>query len=397
MLNFRLSDNYIPKKACVLGSTGSIGTQTLCVIRDLGLEVPLLSAGSNLDVLIPQILEFRPDTVCVRDEETAKKLSHALSTSGHRVPLILFREKDVSHAVMTADCDIIFHSVAGLAGISQAVAAAGSGKRVGMANKEAIISLGDWLTDLSDRSGGTIIPVDSEHSAVYRCMYGHPRSEVRKIVLTASGGPFYGKDREFLGSVTPELALRHPTWKMGRKITVDSATLMNKGFELIEASRLFGKGAGDIDVVVHRQSIVHSMIMFRDGTMLAQMGRPDMRDCIRYAATAPRTTELGAEPFDILEHGELTFGPVDSVNFPAVELARAALLAGGTVPCSLIAADEEAVEAFLRGRIGFTDITAYTEKTLERCENFGEATPDTVRQAESEARTICRELIGQAL
>ena len=395
MVNFRLSEGFVPEKACVLGSTGSVGTQTLCVIRDLGLEVPLLSAGSNLDVLLPQIDEFSPGTVCVKDEKTALELRSALFDRNRSLPRILFRVDEVADAIKGADCDIIFHSVSGLAGISQAVAAAASGKRVGMANKEAIISLGDLLSGLSDRSGGTIIPVDSEHSAVFRCMYKNP-TDVKRIVLTASGGPFFGRSPAYLKAVTPEMALNHPTWKMGKKITVDSATLMNKGFELIEASRLFGMDPDSIDVVIHRQSIVHSMVMLRDNTMLAQMGRPDMRDCIRYAATAPDTTELGTEPFSILDHGTLTFERPDSEAFPAVELARETLRRGGTLPCSLIAADEEAVDAFLKGKIGFADITGYTAEAVDRCGDLGEVSLETVKEAETEARARFREILNPA-
>ena len=252
------------------------------------------------------------------------------------------------------EADVIFHSVAGLAGIPSALAAADSGKRVAMANKEAVIACGDLLFEKLARSGGELIPVDSEHSALYRCLEGRSMDDVQSLLLTASGGPFHGRTAEELSRVTPEDALKHPTWKMGVKITVDSATLMNKGFEIIEAVRLFGVPEDRVDVVVHRQSIVHSLVRFEDGVMLAALGNPDMRDCIRYAATAPHAARTKEKPLDLTEIGSLTFEKPDLESFPLLGAARQAIRTGGTAPAGLIAADEEAVAAFLAGRAGFT-------------------------------------------
>ena len=393
MIRFDVRDDFSAAKAAVLGSTGSVGRQTMEILGERDICVDLLSAGGNMQILAEQVERFRPRIVSVKNGECAEKLRSILSDRSVRIPAIIFGEKETSEAIMDTEADIIFHSVSGMAGISQAIAASRTGKRIGMANKESIISLGEVLFENIEASGGELIPVDSEHSAVFRCMYGNTRNGVRKIVLTASGGPFRGHTAEELSRVTLEDTLRHPTWKMGRKITIDSATLMNKGFEIIEAVKLFGFTEDRIDVVIHPQSIVHSMIAFEDGTMLAQMGRPDMRDCIRYALTAPRAVDTWAEPLDLAEIGRLDFSRPDTSVFRALDIARAAVRKGGTCPASLITADEIAVESFEKGLIGFSDIIPAVESVLEKVPVFRDITYESVMEAFEATKKIAEEQI----
>ncbi|MBP3293368.1 MAG: 1-deoxy-D-xylulose-5-phosphate reductoisomerase [Clostridia bacterium] len=377
--------------AMVLGSTGSVGTQTLDVIRELGLDVTLLAAGRNVRLLKEQIREFRPKTVSVADEATAAELRKLL---GNDAPEILCSPDELLDAVRTTEADIIFHSIGGLEGTAAAFAAADSGKRVAMANKEAIIAAGDRIFDRIRASGGDLIPVDSEHSAVFRCLEGrHGAENLNRILLTASGGPFFGRSAEELKNVTPEEALAHPTWKMGPKITIDSATLMNKGFEIIEAVRLFGVPEDRVDVVVHRQSIIHSMVEYTDHTVLAELSHPDMRDCIRYAATAPNTTPVTSPGLDFAALGSLTFAAPDTKAFPLLDIARQAIRTGGTAPVSLIAADEEAVAAFLSKKIGFTEISSLVLETLGAVEVSYTISEESISEAARQARAVCGNLL----
>ncbi|MBR5312342.1 MAG: 1-deoxy-D-xylulose-5-phosphate reductoisomerase [Clostridia bacterium] len=379
------------EKAMVLGSTGSVGTQTLDVIRELGLEVAFLAAGRNVRLLAEQIREFHPHTVSVADEKAAADLRELL---GDNTPEIVCTPHDLLDTVRTTDADIIFHSIGGLEGTATAFAAADSGKRVAMANKEAIIAAGDLIFDRIRASGGDFIPVDSEHSAVFRCLEGRNGTvNLNKILLTASGGPFFGRSAEELKSVTPEEALAHPTWKMGPKITIDSATLMNKGFEIIEAVRLFGVPEDRVDVVIHRQSIIHSMVEYTDHTVLAELSYPDMRDCIRYAATAPGTAKVNASGLDFAKLGTLTFAAPDTEAFPLLDAARQAVRTGGTAPVSLIAADEEAVAAFLAKKIGFTEISSLVLETLGKADVSYDISEESISEAARQAREICGNLI----
>jgi len=377
--------------AMVLGSTGSVGTQTLDVIRELGLDVNFLAAGRNVNLLIEQIREFRPKTVSVADEATAVKLRE---TMGNDTPEVICSPDELLDAVRTADADIIFHSIGGLEGTATAFAAAESGKRVAMANKEAIIAAGDLIFDRIRASGGDFIPVDSEHSAVFRCLEGRASAaNLKKILLTASGGPFFGRTADELRSVTPEEALAHPTWKMGPKITIDSATLMNKGFEIIEAVRLFGVPEDRVEVVVHRQSIIHSMVEYTDNTVIAQLSYPDMRDCIRYAATAPYTAHVASPGLDFAKLASVTFAAPDSEAFPLLDAARQAVRIGGTAPVALIAADEEAVAAFLAKKAGFTEISSLVLETLGMVDVSYEISEESISEAARQAREICGNLI----
>ena len=395
MINLNPKKNFVPQTVAILGSTGSVGTQTIDIVRELGLSVDMLTAGENTTLLAEQIREFSPRLVAVGSKSAATRLTEELCESKTKAPEIIFSADEIYDAVEHTPADMIFHSVAGLSGIGYALAAAKSGKRVGMANKEAIIAAGDLIFDLMNARGGEMIPVDSEHSAIYRCLEGRDPSDIKKIILTASGGPFFGRSADELKNVTAADALAHPTWKMGKKITVDSATLMNKGFEIIEAVRLFGKPEDKVDVVVHRQSIIHSMIEYNDNTFMAQMGRPDMRDCIRYAATAPHSAKVSVPELDLTDVFKLTFEKPDTEAFPLLEAARLSVRMGGTAPTSLIAADEVAVDAFLCGRIGFNDISAFVMETLGKIEVSVDITEETVYEADRQAREICRSLINK--
>lgn len=379
--------------AAVLGSTGSVGLQTLDVADELGLEIKLLAAGRNTTLLASQIKKYSPKIAAVADEESANRLQNELSGEDAHTE-ILYKRDEVLSAIRETEADIVFHSVGGLAGLDYAYAAAESGKRVGMANKEAIIAAGDIIFDKLRESGGELVPVDSEHSAIYRLLENHDKRDIKKLILTASGGPFFFSSMEELKNVTAEQALAHPTWKMGKKITIDSATLMNKGFEIIEAVRLFGFPEDKVSVVVHPQSIIHSMVEYNDNTVTAQMGKPDMRDCIRYAATAPHSAKIAGDELDFAKLSRLTFFEPDDVKFPLMNAARAMIRKGGTAPASLIAADEEAVDEFLRGGIGFTDISSVVLETLGKISVSFNISTDNIMAAVDEARLKCRETIG---
>ncbi len=387
MINLCPKRDFSAKKAVILGSTGSVGTQALDIVRELGIEVTMLAAGENTTLLAEQIREFSPKTVAVGSESAAKRLKSECDFAGE----IIFDKNEVYSAIRETDADVIVHAVSGLLGIGYALAASESGKRVAMANKEAIISVGDIICDKLEKYHGEMIPVDSEHSAIYRCLSGHAdTSEVKKILLTASGGPFLGYTKEELSKVTVEKALEHPTWKMGRKITVDSATLMNKGFEIIEAVRLFGVTENKIEVLIHPQSIIHSMVEYNDNTVIAQMGRPDMRDCVRYAMTAPKISSVIGEGLDFAKIGSLIFSSPDTEAFPLLEAARTAINMGGCAPTALIAADEEAVDAFLKKQIGFTDISSLVIETLENLDVSYDMSIEAVAESDKAAREMCR-------
>lgn len=358
------------KTVAVLGSTGSIGTQALDVVRETGLSVILLAAHKNAALLAKQISEFHPKRAICADRETADRV-RSLCDLGDT--FLAFGGDALDEALLAGSADLTVHAIAGLAGLRSAFTAARSGTRLCMANKEALICAGELIFAALRESGGELVPVDSEHSAIFQCL-AENRAEptdraasaknVRRLILTASGGPFFGVDKCELAKVTPERALAHPTWKMGPKITVDSATLMNKGFEIVEAARLFGVPHDKVDVVVHRQSIIHSMVEYTDNTVIAQLGTPDMRSAIRYSFTYPeRGTSLN-EPLDLISLGALTFERPDAKTFPLLDAGRLAFDMGGTAPCALIGADEVAVDAFLRGKLVFVHIPDVVLETL---------------------------------
>lgn len=367
----------------VLGSTGSVGTQTMDVVRELGCAVSLLSGWSNTPLLLEQIRAFHPETVYVRDEAACETIRAALGTD---TPALICTEKELLDAIRTTDADCIVHAIAGMAGIPTALAAADSGKRLAIANKEAVIAVGELLFQKIHASGGELIPVDSEHSAIYQCREGRESCEVRRILLTASGGPFFGKTAAELSHVTLEETLAHPTWKMGRKITVDSATLMNKGFEIIEAVRLFGVPEERVEVLVHRQSIIHSMVEYTDNTTIAVLSKPDMRECIRYALTAPDRAFVQEKGLDFTAIGTLTFDKPDTVTFPLLNTAREAIRIGGSAPAALIAADEAAVQAFFDKRISFSAIAPTVAALLSGMQDTFSLVPNAENMAVVQTR-----------
>ncbi len=348
-------------RIAVLGSTGSVGKQALDVAKQIGARVLFLSAGRNVSLLREQIKEFCPDAVSVSDEAEAGKLRSDASVRSE----VFSGDDGLLSCISNLDVDVIVHSISGLAGVASAIAAAKKGCRIAMANKEAIISAGKIIFDELRRSGGELIPVDSEHSAIFQCLMGNREASVKKILLTASGGPFYGYTKEMLRDVTAKEALDHPTWNMGPKITVDCATMMNKGFEIIEAVRLFGVPEDRVEVLIHRQSIIHSMVEYTDNTVIAQMALPDMRSCIRFAFSYPGRFEVCGEEIDFPSVGALTFDRPDNEVFPLLDVAREAIRREGVYPTALIAADEVAVERFINGKLSFDRIPDVVTGTLE--------------------------------
>ena len=352
------------KTIALLGATGSIGRQTLEVARELGLTVAALTAHTNIDLLERQARQFRPRLAAVYDAAAAAVLRDRLSDTDIEV---LAGEEGLLAAATLAEADTLVTAVMGSVGLAPTLAAIRQGKRIALANKETLVCAGELVMSAAAEYGAEIIPVDSEHSAVFQCLQGcRDRGEVRRILLTCSGGPFYGKTHDQLEHVTAADALRHPNWHMGAKITIDSATLMNKGLEVIEAMRLYALPVEQVQPVIHRQSIIHSLVEFRDGALLAQLGTPDMKLPIRYALTYPYRAETPDAPLDLLQCGALTFAAPDEDAFPCLRLARQCGKTGGTSCAILNGANEAAVALFLRGDIGFNDIHRCVERALSR-------------------------------
>ena len=352
------------KTIALLGATGSIGRQTLEVARELGLTVAALTAHTNIDLLERQARQFRPRLAAVYDAAAAAVLRDRLSDTDIEVLAV---EEGLLAAATLAEADTLVTAVMGSVGLAPTLAAIRQGKRIALANKETLVCAGELVMSAAAEYGAEIIPVDSEHSAVFQCLQGcRDRGEVRRILLTCSGGPFYGKTHDQLEHVTAADALRHPNWHMGAKITIDSATLMNKGLEVIEAMRLYALPVEQVQPVIHRQSIVHSLVEFRDGALLAQLGTPDMKLPIRYALTYPYRAETPDAPLDLLQCGALTFAAPDEDAFPCLRLARQCGKTGGTSCAILNGANEAAVALFLRGDIGFNDIHRCVERALSR-------------------------------
>ena len=352
------------KTIALLGSTGSIGRQTLEVARELGLTVAALTAHTNIDLLEQQARQFRPRLAAVYDPDAARVLRERLSDTDIQV---LAGEEGLLAAAAAEEADTLVTAVMGSVGLAPTLAAIRQGKRIALANKETLVCAGELVMAAAAKYGAEIIPVDSEHSAVFQCLQGcRDRAEIRRILLTCSGGPFYGKTHDELEYMTAADALHHPNWHMGAKITVDSATLMNKGLEVIEAMRLYALPVEQVQPVIHRQSIVHSLVEFRDGAVLAQLGTPDMKLPIRYAMTYPYRAESPDVPLDLLQCGSLTFAAPDEDAFPCLHLARQCGKTGGTSCAILNGANEAAVALFLRGEIGFNDIHRCVERALSR-------------------------------
>jgi 1-deoxy-D-xylulose-5-phosphate reductoisomerase len=373
----------------ILGSTGSVGTQALDVVgHSEELEVVALAAARSSELLLEQAAAHGVERVALADEAVAARASETWTEGS-----VLSGPEGLVELITDTDCDLVLNALVGSAGLGPTVAALGEGIDVALANKESLVIGGELVMALAEATGAAVIPVDSEHSALHQLVGAERPGYVDRLVLTASGGPFRGRSAAELAAVTREEALAHPTWEMGGRITVDCATLMNKGFELIEAHHLFGVPAERIDVVVHPQSIVHGLVHLNDGASLAHLGYPDMRVPISYALHHPERADVPVAALDLAAVGELNFEPPDLETFPALRLAREALAAGGTAPCVLNAADEVAVRAFLDGELAFTGIAEVVERALEALEPAPVRHFSDLYRADSAAREIARELV----
>jgi 1-deoxy-D-xylulose-5-phosphate reductoisomerase len=380
----------LARRLLILGSTGSIGTQALDIVeRSDDLELVGLSAERSWEALVGQARAHGVDRIALADPIAGARAAETW-TDGE----VLIGAEGLVRLVIESGADLVLNALVGSAGLGPTVATLGEGIDLALANKESLVVGGDLVTQLAEATGAQIIPVDSEHSALHQLIAGERAGTVDKLVLTASGGPFRGRTREQLEDVTVDEALAHPTWAMGGKITIDSATLINKGLELIEAHYLFGTSYDRIDVVVHPQSIVHSYVLLCDGAALAHLGHPDMRVPISYALHYPDRVDVPMRPLDLAEVGALTFEPVDTEAFPCLRLAREAATAGGTAPCVLNAANEVAVHAFLEGRLSFLGIPAVIEAALERLPPGPVRAFESLYDADREARAVAAELIA---
>ncbi len=382
------------KKIAILGSTGSIGTQALEVIRQNPEDFVVigLSTHANANMIIEQAREFKPAMVHVTDESQVKEVKTALKKTSTKV---LTGTKDLKSMATDDDVDMVISAIVGFAGLKPTIAAIEAGKDIALANKETLVVAGDIVMDTATRKNVNILPVDSEHSAIFQVMQGEDYDKVRRIILTASGGPFLDTDVKDMYGVSCEEALKHPNWSMGNKITIDSATMMNKGLEVIEAYHLFKIPPFKIEVVIHPQSIIHSMVEFDDRSIKAQMGLPDMRVPIQYALGYPNRIKNKLPELDFSEYSSLTFQKPDLEKFPALGIAFETIRRGGNFPCIINAANEIAVEAFLDNRIGFMQIAKIVEKTMEAatpCVNPG---LEDLVSTDSEARQIAKEFINQ--
>lgn len=376
----------------ILGSTGSIGTQTLDVISqhsDL-FEVYALTANSNIDLLVEQAKVYCPEVVAIADESQYHTLKRALS----RLPIKVFAgKKSISEIAEMAPIDTVVTAMVGYAGLLPTIKAIEANKKIALANKETLVVAGKLVTELALRHHVDIVPIDSEHSAIFQCLVGENENSVEKLILTASGGAFRQTPIEKLRLATASDALKHPTWKMGAKITIDSATMINKGFEVIEAHWLFGIDTNRIEVIVHPQSIVHSMVQFRDGSLKAQLGQPDMRHPIQYALTFPNRLQANVERASLADIGQLTFEKPDLDKFPNLRMAYSAIKRGGNIPCTLNAANEVVVEAFLKGKIGFFAMSEIIEETISEMSFIASPQLDDYIATDSEARQRALEKI----
>jgi len=381
------------RRIAILGSTGSIGTQALDVIKQHPdkLDVEVLTAHSNSSLLIRQAREFMPNAVVIGNESLYDRVFEALDPYDIKV----YRGTESIEQVVEMDSiDMVLNALVGWSGLKPTLRAIGSGKQIALANKETLVVAGELVTNLARERGVNIYPVDSEHSAIFQCLAGEFHNPVEKIILTASGGPFRGMKHDELTKVTKEQALKHPNWNMGCKVTIDSATLMNKGLEMIEAKWLFNLETSQIEVVVHPQSIIHSMVQFADGSIKAQMGLPDMRLPIQYALTYPQRLSSQFPKFSFDECLQFTFEKPDKENFRCLNLAYEAVRLGGNMPCIMNAADEIAVHAFLREEITFLQIPELIEKCMANASFVNKPSLDDYEATDKEARAIATELIG---
>ena len=389
-----MTKEKVRKRIAILGSTGSIGTQALEVVRAHPgyFEVEVLTSQNNADLLIAQSLEFRPNVVVIANEQHYQKVHQALDPHDIKV---YAGEKALAAVVEMDTIDLVLTALVGYAGLLPTIKAIEAGKPIALANKETLVVAGELITTLAKNKGVNIYPVDSEHSAIFQCIVGEFDNRIEKIILTASGGPFRGKLRSELKGITKEQALKHPNWTMGAKVTIDSATLMNKGLEVIEARWLFGVDPAQVEVVVHPQSIIHSMVEFEDGSIKAQLGLPDMRLPIQFALAYPQRLRSDFERFDFAKYPSLTFEKPDTETFRNLALAYEALRHGGNMPCVLNAANEVAVEAFLKDRIGFLEMTGVVEGCLEKINFIASPRYEEYVDTDKEARIRAVELINR--
>ena len=380
------------KRIAILGSTGSIGTQALDVIRENRdyFEVDVLTAGNNSDLLIKQAIEFKPNTVVIANEREYKKISTAIS----HLPIKVFAgNKSIEQIVESENIDIVLTAMVGFSGLLPTINAIKSNKNIALANKETLVVAGDIISKLIKKHNVNIFPVDSEHSAIFQSLTGEFHNEIEKIYLTASGGPFRTKNIEELKDVTKEQALKHPNWNMGSKVTIDSATMMNKGLEAIEAQWLFDLKPEQIDIIIHPQSIIHSIVQFTDGSMKAQMGLPDMKLPIQYALTYPDRIKSNFDRFNFLDYPKLTFEKPDTSKFRSIRIAYDVMKKGGNAACIMNAANEIAVASFLEDQIKFTEIPEIIEKTINKVNFVARPTLDDYLESDKEARIKAKEII----
>ena len=381
------------KRITILGSTGSIGTQTLDVVRKNKdkFQVVAISANSSIDLLLEQIMEFSPKYVAVYNKESALKLKEMIPENINIE--VLSGMDGLVKICQLEEVNVVLTAVVGMIGLVPTMAAIKAKKTIALANKETLVTAGELVMSEAKKNNVEILPVDSEHSAIFQCLNGERKQDIEKIILTASGGPFRGKKREELVNVTKNEALKHPNWDMGRKISIDSSTLMNKGLEVIEAKWLFDVDVEDIEVVVHPQSIIHSMVSFRDSSVISQMGCPDMRLPIEYALTYPERLKTDFERLDLAKVATLTFEKPDMETFPCLALAFKVLKLGGTYPAALNSANEFLVNEFLNDKIGFYDIPYYIERTLEQHKNRINPNIEDILEVDKETREFLANLL----
>ena len=385
-------DASTKKNIAILGSTGSIGTQTLDVVRanpDV-FSVEVLTGNGNADLLIKQALEFHPNAVVIADESKYQQVKQALLPQDIKV---YAGNKSVADIVQMDCIDLVVAAIVGYAGLESTISAIKAGKQIALANKETLVVAGDLVTSLAKEKGVNLYPVDSEHSAIFQCLAGEFHNPIEKIYLTASGGPFRGKDTTFLRTIKKEQALKHPNWDMGAKITIDSASLMNKGLEVIEAKWLFGLKPEQIDVIVHPQSIIHSLIQFTDGSIKAQMGLPDMKLPIQYALTYPDRLHSDFPRFNFFNYPQFTFEQPDTKTFRNLALAFEAMNKGGNAPCILNAANEIAVQAFLKDKIGFLEMSDVIENCLKTIAHIAKPGYSDYVETDKETRERAKTLL----
>lgn len=384
------------KRITILGSTGSIGTQALEVVRDHPdtFKVAVLSALKNSALLIQQAIEFKPDVVVICEESKYSEVKNALSALNIKV---LAGEAALSEIASYGDSDVVLTALMGSVGLKPTIAAIKAGKNIALANKETLVVAGELITQLATEHQVKILPVDSEHSAIFQCLVGEEQNKIEKIYLTASGGPFLGKAKDFLSTVKKEQALKHPNWVMGAKITIDSASLMNKGLEVIEAKWLFNLDVDQIDVIVHPQSIIHSIVQFTDGSMKAQMGVPDMKLPIQYALNYPDRLKNNFKRFNFLDYPNFSFQKADLETFRNLDLAFTSLRKGGNMPCILNAANEIVVAAFLKDKIGFLKMSEVIEQCMEKISFVEKPQLSDYLETDKHSRILAGELVTKSI